>query len=337
MKLLLAILMIHTCSYAQDFENVAIDELVDREKKIIDSIVENELKDRKNLPKEVVIVQLSDILKSPTQTVHISKGAKLINLLTGDQELLTKDIYAIAYTRPDSSGYFYLKNNTGAPKYKTLLKNLTDISQVTQMYEPPVYYRPISETDRPKEMNDTELNFTTEFNLHLGATNPGFTKDLVNDSHIGRLLGYEAQIYDNFSLPFSIGATLLYETISANIGEGSENYNSNALSLGALVKFSPIDFFGLAFITSLGARTSAFSKINEQRSEETLSYNLSKNEIFGAVQHVITINDINATLGISFKRQWIKASSNEFRTDLSNDNSFDDSISVTIGHLARWP
>ena len=39
-------------------------------------------------------------------------------LLTGDQELLTKDIYAIAYTRPDSSGYFYLKNNTGAETHK---------------------------------------------------------------------------------------------------------------------------------------------------------------------------------------------------------------------------
>ena len=74
MKLLLAILMIHTCSYAQDFENVAIDELVDREKKIIDSIVENELKDRKNLPKEVVIVQLSDIKVPHPNRSHIKRG-----------------------------------------------------------------------------------------------------------------------------------------------------------------------------------------------------------------------------------------------------------------------
>lgn len=337
MKLLATILFIQAISFAQELDFEAVDELVDREQKIIETIVANELKNRKGLPKEAVVVQLSDILKSPTQTVHISKGAKLVNLFTGEQELLTKDIYAVAYTKPDSSGYFYLKNNSGDVPYKTLIKNLTDITLVTQMYEPPVHYKPILKDDKPKKYIDKDFDFTTELNLHLGTTNPGFTRDLVNDGHNGQLVGYELQAYDSFRLPFSVGASLLYETITATIGNGSENYNSKALIIGPLIKLRPFEVFEFPIVASAGVRTSLFSNIDEQRATESLKYNLSKTELFAGLQHNISINNVYVTLGINFKRQWIKASSTEFKTDLSFDNTYDDSLSFTIGHLARWP
>ncbi|MCO4754283.1 MAG: hypothetical protein KC478_07360 [Bacteriovoracaceae bacterium] len=332
------LLLISFSAFSQVTEIDVIDQLSIREREVIESIVEVELKQRRTIPREAITIQVADILASPTHKVHVRRGSSLVNLASGRQELLTKDIYAIAHTMPDASGYYFLQNQDGQSRYKTLSSNITNISEVTQMYEPPHKYEEVAVVKKDINYTDEQLDFSTEFNFHLGLTRPVFTKDLVNEeSHFGQSLRYEAQVYDDFSLPFSIGANLMLENTRATLNSSGESYSVSTMSIGPLVKLQAFELFDTQVIPSIGVRTSIFSRFTETRKAETLNYSLAQTSLFFGLQHNYKVSYGEIAFGANFQRQWVKASSDTFNTDLSFDSNYDDSFGISIGHIARWP
>lgn len=337
-RLVLMLAMLSPLALAQEdpFDLSVVDKLRERERKVLDKILEAKRADYNLSERESLKVQVADILSSPTFLGHILKGEKLVDLETDEQVILNEDINVRAHSLADKSGYLYLQNNDGGATYKTLAANVSNIEEVTQMREPPLKYAPVVKRKVERTV-DKDFSFFTELNLHLGLTSPKFTRDLVNDdtSNSGRAIRYELQAYSEFALPFSVGGNLMIESVNGDIGNG-ESYSASALSFGPLLKSPEVEIFGLALRGTLGARSSVFSRVQEARSADGASYRLAQTSLFLGAQKDARLALGEFVVGASFQRQWSKASSDGYSADLDFESTYDDSFSISFGHKMGW-
>lgn len=336
MKLLLIVLSVGAFAQESDIDFSTIDDLREREEKVLEEIVDPIRKNYSPYEKYALKVQLKDILSSPTYRGHILRGAKLVDLKTDRQVKLTKDVFVNAHSLSDAAGYTYLQSEDGRPHFKTLANNVSNISEVTKMREPPPYYTPVVKKEIENK-NDTDLVFFTEANLHLGLTSPKFTKDLLNSESdsFGKSIRYEAQAYSMFSLPFFLGLSAMAETASGDLG-GVDTYSYSALSVGPIFKSPTFNLFEHDLIATLGVRSSLVGKLRANRQVGSATYRVTQTSLFLGLQENLKVKWGEITLGANFQRQWSRGKSENFGTDLDSKSTYDDSISFSIGHRMGW-
>ncbi|MEX0798587.1 MAG: hypothetical protein WD025_04050, partial [Bacteriovoracaceae bacterium] len=285
-----AILLLCSSAFGQlqdepQFDFSVVNKLREREQKVMEQIVHSHEKQYNKFEQAALKVQVADILSSPVYQGHIQQGSYLINLATNEQELLSEDIYVKVHSLSDAAGFHYLQNEKGIATHKALATDIANIAQVTKMYEEPLYYRPVTKSENIS-LTDKELRLFTEFNLHLGLTRPLFTRDLTNDQseHVGRAIRYEAQTYGKFNLPYSVGASLMFENANGSLGGQGDSYSTRVLSFGPLIKFAPFALFEQPIVSTVGFRSSIFAQLIESRAQETLNYNLAQTSLFLGAQ-----------------------------------------------------
>jgi hypothetical protein len=131
-----------------------------------------------------------------------------------------------------------------------------------KLYEPPLRYKPVSKKKISFKVKDDGLKYNTQFNLHVGFTNPKFISDLGNmEDHIGQTVRYEASAYGDFDFPIKAGITIQWENMFGNLSSGGK-YNMYALSIGPSFKTPDFKIGKRMFRGVLQTRLAAFSKVD---------------------------------------------------------------------------
>lgn len=320
----------------EDADFSVIDRLRERERENLKQVVKSQAKKYSRVERAALKVQIADIIASPSFPAHVSRGARLIDLKTGDENFLTEDIYVQAKSLADKDGFIYLQKKDGELAYKTLAQNAANIKEVARMHEPPLYYSPVEK--KTVKRYDEDFSFFTELNFQLGYNSGGFTKDLVNDRTAGGALAYryEARAYSSFRLPFHIGAGVMFESSNKDLGSG-ESYSARSVSFGPLLKTPSFMWGKHKLAASAGIRTSLSSRVEENRAAQSGRYNLSQSSLFLGLQKELELPIGAFLMGINIQRQWSRASSGGLSADVDPESAYDDSIAFSFGHKTRWP
>lgn len=275
-------------------------------------------------------VTLEDITKSELETAIIEKGAKLISLSGGNTKYTPKRLTVKAYAKADRNGYKYIVNKNNVPKYMVSLDNISNVTEITNLYREPKKFLRL-EKELPAIQYDDQFRYSLLVNFHLGLSLTQFTKSIIKDADdFAPLARIEIGSNTNFDIPIDTGLSLVYEQVSGNLENGAGSFSARALSLGP--NFIKKEIFG-AYDLILQTRLAILSDLTERRSGDTTNYNLSDTSLLLAIEKDFKLSDIgNFTLGYSFQRKWLKPKAKTSGLDLSLNAKSDDSFGLYIGH-----
>ena len=275
-------------------------------------------------------VTLEEISKSPIETAFIKKGAILFSLKDGSKKYTPKRLTVRAYSKADKGGYRYIINSDGTPKYMVSIDNITNVSEITNLYRKPKTFTRL-EKQTPLIVFDEKFNYSLLFNFHTGVSLTQFTKSIIKDAQdYAPLLRLEAGTNTNFDLPIDTGLSLVYEQISGNLESNAGSFSTRALSLGP--NFKKDKFIG-SYDFILQTRMDIVSNLTERRSGETINHSLSDTSLLLAIEKDFKIKNIGGfKLGYSVQRKWLKPKAKSTGLDLSLNAKSDDSFGIYIGH-----
>lgn len=318
-----------------ELENLS--ELREREKKSVEEIVNSKFNKYTEKQKQVKQVQLEDILRSKIFKGYINKDVILYNMVKKKQEVLTQNIYVKAYSLTDNENYHLIQNENGTVTYKVQAKDIAHIEQITNLYEPPARFKPVTKKEVYNQKDDEVLKISPEVLYHVGVTRPELMSDLTNDpNHTGKLTRVEVRALSDFNLPIKIGLSGFYSNISANVGSGEENYTIDTLAIGPVLQVPNLfeDLLNINFTASF--HSSVFANVVERRNNETLNYRLSQSMLMLSLEKEIEFIIGKFLVGANYQRQWGRASSDEFNIDVDNESNYDDSYSLMLGWGFQW-
>lgn len=318
-----------------ELENLNI--LREREQESINKIKNSKFNRYTERQKEIIEIQLEDILKSPLLRGYINKGTLLYNMVKKRQERVTQNIYVKAYSLTDIEEYHLIQNENGTVTYKVRSADISNIETISSLYEPPSRFQPVSETEVYNQLDDESIRLTPELLYHTGITRPELMRDLTNDkNHTGRVTKIELRAIGDFSIPIRVGISGYYANTQAQVGTGGENYKIDTLAIGPVLQVPHIleELIDINFNASF--HSSILANVVERRRDETLNYRLSQSMLTLGIEKEIKFLLGKFIIGANFQRQWGRANSDEFNIDVDNESNYDDNYTLMFGWGVDW-
>jgi hypothetical protein len=330
-------------AHADDFPEIDFTEInkirlneKDQDEQIIKIIKSKSNRRFSYAEKEALKIKLKHIIQSGTFLGSINRGTKLIHLQSGTIFYTQKNLTVRAYRKNDYEGYKLLVNKNGFSTYKVLSNEVQSISEIVKLYEAPLKYKPVSKKKILFRVTDNDLKFQTQFNLHLGLTDPKFISDLGNTpNQTGQTVRYEASVYGNFDFPISIGLSLQWENMFGSIAGGGK-YNMYALSFGPSFKSSNFKMGKGIFRAVFQTRLSILSKVAINSPTYTANFKSAQTSTSVGIERYIKTQLGSFIIGGNYQRQWLKPSAQNFEADISTKNNYNDSYVLTIGLGSDW-
>ncbi len=260
-----------------------------------------------------VKVNLAEVKRSKLEPVFIPKNSELIKIETNEAFYTTQDINAKAYIQPDHQSYRYVTDKNKKIRYKVLISELSDVREVTKLYEPPQPFKRLKKKIK-KQKYDKKFHYFLSAKLQSGLTTTSSISNFIKNSNsIAPLLRAEVFALTDFNLAIQTGLTFQYETIRGS------NFTTQTLSLGPDFKFR--DLIG-SYDFHLQTRISLLS--NLQGSSKDLEQSLSLSET--ALVLGLEKDYKYFTFGLNIQRKWITPNVDKsiisFSLDGETDNSF---------------
>lgn len=286
--------------------------------------------------KEALKIQLKDIVESGVFYAGIRQGTQLVHIRSGKLFYAQKNLTVKAYRKNDYEGYKLLINKNGFSSYKVASSNINSIKEITNLYEPPKKYTPVKEQKTNYRILDNDLKYQTQFNFHLGLSDPKFINDLGNlTPHTGQTTRYEGAVYGNFDFLFKLGLTMQWETMSGSLSNGGK-YNMYSFSMGPAYKSQPIKLGSAEYQFFAQVRLAAFSKIKIESPTQSSNYNLAQTSLVLGVEREVNTFLGKFQIGGNYQRQWLKPSAENYKASVSAENNYNDSYVLSIGKKMDW-
>ena len=275
-----------------------------------------------------------DILASPIFHAIAQKGSILVARESLKKKKLPKQITVELYSLTDQEGYFYIKSEKS--KFKVLPKYVERIETISDLYDEPKKFTPVTEDQVIRPSND-ELVFGTLASIDLGLTRPNFIRDILGvTSHLVETYRYKIRAEFQVAPNFRLGAEGELEALTSGGLNEIGGYTSETYSLGPIFKWQGFSLSNqhYSLVTSL---------------KQSLSSTL-ESEIEG-IENDFRLRTTSLTLGIEFdskdfkdefvvgfeaRRNWTQVTSST-RDFVQRDTGLnDDSIVFKAGYFISW-
>lgn len=315
------ILLLFTISSAQaDSESSKID-IFDELQNIEDtkkmSLIDNQDSKNKVQQKKLELFQvkvtLEEVMNSKLKQIFIPRQTELIKISNNEVFYTTKDITPKAYVTVDNKNYRYIVDKNKIIKYKVHVTAITDIKEVTNLYEPPKYFQKVKKKIKKKKF-DKRLPLYLGAKIQSALTSTDFTSTFIkNTNKLAPALRAEISLLTNISIPIDTGISLQYETIRGS------NFTTQTLSLGPDFKFK--ELLG-KYHLHLQARLSLFSNLTDTSLDIAQELPLSETALLIGLERDYKY----FTIGYNLQRKWIRGNPRDsdinFNLSGETDNSF---------------
>lgn len=318
-----------------ELENLEI--LRGRDEETLNNILNSKFNKYDERQKEIVEIQIKDILKSKLFKGYINKGTMLYNLVKKKQEVLTQNVYVKAYSLTDIEDYHLIQNENGTVTYKVRSSEIAHIENISDLHEPPTKFKPVTQKEVFTQLDSEDIKIMPELLYHTGITRPELMRDLTNDkNHTGTITKVELRALGQFAIPVRVGLSAYYSNTQANVGTGGENYKIDSFAIGPVLQIPHVMEELIDININASFHSTLFANVVERRLGETLNYRLSQSMLTLGIEKEIKFLIGKFIVGGNFQRQWGRASSDEFNIDVDNESNFDDNYTLVFGWGFDW-
>lgn len=267
-----------------------------REKRVEEYIKAKELKQK---------VEISDIVSSGTYLSTILSGSYLENIEGTEIYKLNRDINVYVYKKTDGGDYKYIVDKKNNLRYKTLRKNVEDVSAVADLNTKPQTYSEVETNHFYKSYDDIKM-IKTQFNLHREMINSRYLMEIAesrydNPSSSTRLEGIA---FFQWNFPIELGISANYQTATFETVNSTPAYY-RSWNLGPVMRFDLIHDDGITYKMNLSYQHAAAATLT-YKLYETEYVTLLSNNSFQVGFEGQTKNSIgNFCFGLTYRRQWI--------------------------------